>query len=117
MSELFSYGVGAIYFGMMVRRSALNFKGLAEYFKKEAYGIIGGLVMMLVFGMILLYVKMHLNYLLIIFIILLDILYGKLRKKNLAYRLVLHYMAPFYFLVGLFKDADRRKAYSVTEVS
>jgi glycosyltransferase involved in cell wall biosynthesis len=101
------------YLKAIVKNITTNFKGvIINLFKNSGYTY-GLIIFFLVFATLIL--KSSLLFNLIIILILFDIAFGILRKKNLKYRLYLHYMAFVLSLIGLFQP-DKRKKYTVIEL-
>jgi len=104
-----------VYIGMVIRRNIANYKGLSAYFLKVS-GIVLGVFLLIVFALALFLVPFPFNFLTILVLFIGDLFYGLLQAKDIVYRMSLHYMCPFYLLIGLFFDIDPRKEYSVIEI-
>lgn len=104
------------YFGMIVRKNIGHLIGLKALLLRSASGIMfGGLLWLLIlFGLI--FIEFPMNIFVGACIFLADVFFVYFMGKDVIYYLVVHYLYPLYFILGIFIDFNRTKKYEVIEV-
>lgn len=103
------------YLGMAVRKNITNYKGVFELFTGIS-GILYGLLIAVGFLVLGITVNFKFAFGCMFIMLALDAIYGLSKKKNLGFRIISHYVYPFFFLLGLLVDIDLRKQFIVKEV-
>ncbi|MCK5707922.1 MAG: glycosyltransferase [Candidatus Aureabacteria bacterium] len=105
-----------VFLGMVLRKNIFNFKGSFDYFKIVSLGAILGFLLTIIYLLSFFFIPAPFNILTILTILLTDILHGWHQKKNILYRMVLHYINPLFMLTGFFFNLDKRKNNVVVEI-
>jgi hypothetical protein len=97
----------AMFHGLVIRKNIRNKKGILLLFVEQC-GLIYGLIYY-VFIISLAFFSLKITSVAAISIMILDLLYGLFGGKQLYYRMITHYICPFYVARGIIAGTYRKK--------
>mgnify|MGYP001422938955 CR=1 FL=1 len=105
----------ALYFGAVLRRNILNFRGIFWLLMSKERGIaLGGVLWVMGFVGISFFGEV--GFFALCTLIATDLFVGYFKGNDLLYRLYLHYFFPILTFIGFMHIPDRRSEYSVEEI-
>lgn len=104
------------FYGEIIKRNLFhNPIGLLYFLKQTLLGVSCGFFLILVFIIILLF-NFMLGIYTISMVLVLDIIFGLYQQKGILSRLWLHYIAPFFIIMGFFYYPKKTFSYKVVQV-